>query len=90
MSFFVLVEVGMQKSMRFGMVLSKPEKEIVIKLAEIEGGLSQAALIRRLIRRAATDRGLWLLEVNHKAITSPVQDGKDEKDNNFAQSDDAI
>ena len=48
----------MQKTERFGFWLSNNEKIIISQLAEIEGGLSQAALIRRLIHRAAQERGL--------------------------------
>jgi hypothetical protein len=49
----------MQKSERLGLVLTPPEKAAVLRLAEVEGGLSQAALIRRLIRQEAKKRGLW-------------------------------
>ena len=49
----------MQKTKRFGLVLTQSEKIVVSLLAEHEGGLSQAALIRRLIRKAAHERGLW-------------------------------
>jgi len=47
---------------RFGLVLSEGEKTAIQRLAEIEGGLSRAALVRRLIRQAAKERGLWPLE----------------------------
>jgi hypothetical protein len=43
----------MEKTERLGLLLTPKEKTWVIKLAEIEGGLSQAALVRRLIRKAA-------------------------------------
>ena len=49
----------MERSERFGLVLSMQEKIALAQLAQIEGGLSQAAELRRLIRRAAKDRGLW-------------------------------
>jgi hypothetical protein len=49
----------MVKSLRFGMVLSPMEKYALTRLAEAEGGLSQAATVRRLIRRAAVQRGFW-------------------------------
>jgi len=48
-----------QKTERFGLVLTQSEKIVVTQLAEQEGGLSQAALVRRLIRKAAFERGLW-------------------------------
>ena len=43
----------MQRTERFALVLTEYEKGLVEKLAEIEGGLSQAAVIRRLIHKAA-------------------------------------
>lgn len=49
----------MEKTERFGLVLSPREKTAVERLAELEGGLSKAALMRRLIRREAHERGLW-------------------------------
>ena len=49
----------MKRTERFGLVFSPLEKAAVTRLAEQEGGLSQAALIRMLIRRAAHKRGLW-------------------------------
>ena len=49
----------MQKTERLGLVLTQSEKFVVSQLAEQEGGLSQAALVRRLIRKAANERGLW-------------------------------
>lgn len=48
----------MQKTERFSFWLSNNEKIIIAQLAEIEGGLSHAALIRRLIHQAAQDHGL--------------------------------
>lgn len=54
----------MQRTERLGVVLSEREKTAVVKLAEVEGGLSQAALIRRLIRQAARTKGLWQLSTN--------------------------
>jgi len=49
----------MHKSKRLGLVLTPAEKTAVVQLAEVEGGLSQAAVVRRLIRQAAKSRGLW-------------------------------
>lgn len=49
----------MKRTDRFGLILSVKEKQALAKLAEAEGGLSHAALIRRLIRNAARARGLW-------------------------------
>jgi len=48
-----------QKTERLGLVLSPTEKSAAVKLAEHEGGLSLAATVRLLIRRAAQERGLW-------------------------------
>lgn len=49
----------MDRSERMGLMLSPREKDAVRRLAEVEGGLSQAALVRRLIRREARRLGLW-------------------------------
>jgi len=48
----------MLKIKRLGLILTEEEKQFVIQLARIEGGLSQSALIRRLIRQAASAHGL--------------------------------
>ncbi len=48
----------MFKHVRFGFVLTEGEKRSLERLAEIEGGLSEAALLRRLIRRAAKEQGI--------------------------------
>ena len=49
----------MERTEKFGMVLSPAEKSAGERLAELEGGLSLAALVRRLIRTEAHQRGLW-------------------------------
>lgn len=49
----------MQKSQRLSLVLTAAEKRVAIQLADKEGGLSIAALVRRLIREAAQVAGLW-------------------------------
>jgi len=48
----------MNRKMRFGFVLTEAEKCALSSLAEAEGGLSEAAMLRRLIRRAAQEQGL--------------------------------
>jgi hypothetical protein len=48
----------MQKTERFGLVLSTQERIALKRLARAEGGLSQAAVLRRLLRLAARERGL--------------------------------
>ena len=52
----------MRKGIRFGFVLTEDEKTALTKLAELEGGLSEAATVRRLIRRAAREAGVWKLK----------------------------
>jgi hypothetical protein len=47
------------RSERFGLILSEHEKEALARLAEADGGLSAAALVRRLVRQEAKRRGLW-------------------------------
>jgi hypothetical protein len=59
----------MLKIKRLGLVLTEEEKRFVVQLARIEGGLSQASLIRRLIRQAASAHGLVKFE-------SSVSDGE--------------
>ena len=49
----------MYRTKRLALVLTPAEKTAVVELAEVEGGLSQAALVRRLIRNAAQERGIW-------------------------------
>lgn len=49
----------MNKSERFGLVLAPLEKQALNNLAVMEGGLSQAATVRRLIRKEAQRNGLW-------------------------------
>ncbi len=44
---------------KLGIVLTPREKAAIVRLAEVEGGLSQAALLRRLVRQAAKARGVW-------------------------------
>ncbi len=48
----------MNRKVRFGFVLTENEKQALTKLAEAEGGLSEAATLRRLIRRAAKEQEL--------------------------------
>ena len=49
----------MDRTERFGLVLSPVEKSVLARLAESEGGLSQAAMLRHLLRREARECGLW-------------------------------
>lgn len=48
----------MSNKTRFGSFLKQSEKQVLGHLAELEGGLSQASTVRRLVRQAALDRGL--------------------------------
>jgi hypothetical protein len=52
----------MLKIKRLGLIITEEEKRFVVQLARIEGGLSQASLIRRLIHKAASAHGLEKLE----------------------------
>jgi len=62
----------MAKIQRFGFLLTSEEKILISQLAQIEGGLSQAALVRRLIHQAALEKGLTTLyqpsPVDHEQI----------------------
>lgn len=62
----------MFKTERLGLALSPEEKSVLEHLAEMEGGLSQAALVRRLIRAEARKRGLWPRQLKHKEEESHV------------------
>ena len=55
----------MDKTERFALVMTPLEKAAVSNLAEEEGGLTQAALVRRLIRKAAKEQGIWGLPLKH-------------------------
>jgi len=48
-----------RRTERFGLILTPAERTAVLKMAEHDGGLSSAALLRRLIRAEALRRGLW-------------------------------
>jgi len=49
----------MTRTERLGLVMDAREKQAVKRLAEEDGGLSEAAAVRRLIRQEAKRRGLW-------------------------------
>ena len=63
----------MKKTERLGLTLTATEKSAVRQLAELEGGLSFAALMRRLIRKAAQAHGLW--SAGHREVDSESQPG---------------
>lgn len=48
-----------RRTEHLGLTLSAREKSAALRLAEIEGGLSLSALVRRLIRKAAIERKAW-------------------------------
>jgi hypothetical protein len=48
----------MYRTERLGLLLTPAEKAAVVQMAEAEGGLSQSALVRRLIRNAAQERAI--------------------------------
>ena len=48
----------MLKTKRIGLIVTEEEKCWVVQLAKLEGGLSQASLIRRLIHKAAEEQSL--------------------------------
>lgn len=49
----------MYRTERLSLLLTPAEKAAVVQMAEAEGGLSQSALVRRLIHNAARERGVW-------------------------------
>lgn len=56
----------MKRSERFGFALRPDEKKAMQRLAEIEGGLSKAALLRRLIHKAAENHGVGVWADRHR------------------------
>lgn len=62
----------MYKRVRFGFVLTESEKRSLERLAEIEGGLSEAALLRRLIRRAAKEQGIEVQLLKARVARRPT------------------
>ena len=63
----------MFKTKRLALVLTPAEKTAVVKMAEVEGGLSQAALVRRLIRNAAQEHGIWPPDKHWKVSQSATE-----------------
>jgi hypothetical protein len=49
----------MKRTIRFCVLLNPTERLALDQLADVEGGLSLGALIRRLVRGAALEQGLW-------------------------------
>ena len=62
----------MKKTHRFSLVLTPIEKSALSRLAEIEGGLSQAALLRKLLRESA---------LRHHIVLETNQQKGDQNDN---------
>jgi hypothetical protein len=56
----------MDRTERFALKLCRAEKVALARLAEDEGGLSQAAMLRHLLRREARARGLWPPVTQHR------------------------
>ena len=72
----------MRKTQRLGLLLTEREKAWVINLARLEGGLTQAALIRRLINKAGKEHGLCLDLYQFKQGTGNLPHVEDENRNN--------
>jgi hypothetical protein len=47
------------KTKRLALLLTPAEKTAMVDMAKAERGLSQSALVRRLIRNASQERGIW-------------------------------
>lgn len=47
------------REVKFTMVLNGPESVAMARLAALEGGLSKAEIVRRLVRDNAKRRGVW-------------------------------
>ena len=65
----------MNREIRFGFLLNCAERQALAQLAESEGGLSQGAMLRSLIRTKAAERGLWPPKGEHGQDT---QEGRDD------------
>ena len=63
----------MDKTERFGLVLTPDERAAIARLADSDGGLSMAAAIRRLIRHEAQRRNLWSVT---PSIREEVENGE--------------
>ncbi len=63
----------MERSIRFGLLLSHAEKQALAQLAETEGGVSQGAMVRNLTRREARRRGLWPSTDNNSATQAQAR-----------------
>lgn len=61
-----------RKDERLGLVLTSTEKAALQKLAAAEGGLSQSATVRRLVRVEAERRGLWPSVQEHATPAQPA------------------
>lgn len=53
------IKIEDKRTERFGLIISPRERCALARLSTAEGGLSAGALIRKLIRNAARERGLW-------------------------------
>ena len=51
-----------KKTKRFGMVFTEYEQKILKQLS-LADDLSESALIRRLIKEKAKERGIWIIKV---------------------------
>ena len=58
----------MLKTQRIGLFVSREEKQWVVELARLEGGLSQASLICPLIHQAATHHCLATQADKHQML----------------------
>ena len=50
----------MRRPKRFSLMMSEIELEVLGQLAESNGGLSKATMLRQLILRAANDEVMWV------------------------------
>ena len=63
----------MHKTKRLSLMLTPMEKTVIEQLADAEGGLSQSALVRRLVRDAARKHGIWPPDKHHRATQNPQE-----------------
>ena len=61
-----------ERTERLALVVSQREKRAVYLLAEAEGGLTVSATVRRLIREAAKQHGLWPMPAEGQRATQEV------------------
>ena len=67
----------MRRRIRLGLVFSPTEKRTLVRLAEADAGLTQAAVVRRLIQFEARRRSLWQPDSHSEVQTQAAPEVRD-------------